>query len=432
MASASYHLNSPENKKMSLGVEGIRHRISLFLKIRNFMQHFDYVIVGGGIIGLTLAKELASTRPPAKIALFEKETSTGFHASGRNSGVVHAGLYYPPGSLKALLCVEGARKLREYVQARNLPYAQVGKLLVASTDEDLPRLDLIEQRSKANGVPVERLTQSQAREIEPAAKTHRTALLSPLTAVIDNKSVLASLVEELKGKITLRFGASVERLEVEAGSFEAGGERFSYGHLINTAGAYADKLAHRFGIGEQYRLLPFRGAYVGMTAPWTEKIRHLIYPTPDLSLPFLGVHVTKSVHGKIWVGPTAVPALGREHYQGLRGIELEGAGFLGEISRMWLMNKNNMRRHVRSEVARLWPANFLSELRGLLPGVSGSDLSAEVKSGIRAQLVDTKNHQLVMDFLVLPGKNSTHVLNAVSPAYTASFAFANWLNKQIP
>ena len=398
------------------------------------VTEFDYLVVGGGIIGLTIARKLAQRPSRPRVALLEKEPKVGLHASGRNSGVVHAGLYYPPGSLKAKLCVDGARQLREYATKNKLPIDAIGKVLVVDRKERVGELELIHERAQKNGVRSEMISEARLKEIEPEARSAGSALLSPDTAVIDSKAVLHCLQAEVEALgVKLVFGEAAEELDPVGRTLHTRSHGLvRYGHLVNCAGAYADKLAHRCGLGLNYELLPFRGAYVQLDPSWNNRVRHLIYPTPDLNLPFLGVHVTKAVTGKIWIGPTALPALGREHYHGVSGIDWSALPVnVARLGGLWVRNSNNLRRHVALETKRLFSSQFLHELQELMPNVRAEDLTRETKSGIRAQLVDTQKRALVMDFVVEKSESSTHVLNAVSPAFTAGFAFADWLDKSI-
>ncbi|MGE4130970.1 MAG: L-2-hydroxyglutarate oxidase [Bdellovibrionales bacterium] len=394
-------------------------------------QSADFVIVGAGVVGLTLARELVK-RKLGRVLIIEKEDHVGAHASGRNSGVVHAGIYYPAGSMKAKFCVDGARRLLEYVDEHSLPILKCGKVIVATRPENVTTLGTLLERAKANGVEAEKISVDQLREYEPQAKTHEWAIWSPKTAVIDSKAVLRKLSDEVKSLgAEIVFTNEIKKIDPAARVIESPKQKWSYGFLFNTAGVYADRIAHPFGVGLNYRIMPFKGLYWKSSEEFSGKIRRLIYPAPDIGMPFLGVHITRTVDGKVLFGPTAIPAFGRENYSLLGGLDLlESPSISWHLLKMLIRNPGNFRAYVREEMARYNPTNFYKEAKNLVQELKRSDIGDFYKVGIRAQLMDLTKGQLEMDFVIKRGEKSLHVLNAISPAFTSSFAFAPYLVEQ--
>jgi L-2-hydroxyglutarate oxidase len=386
---------------------------------------YDFIIVGAGIVGLTLARELA-LRKSGRILVLEKEDKVGMHASGRNSGVVHAGIYYAADSLKARFCVEGGRRLLAYVDENKLPILKCGKVIVATKPENVKTLSTLMDRAKNNGVEAKRISLEELKELEPEAKSHEWAIWSPKTAVIDSKAVLLRLTEELKQLgVAVEYNQEVRNISPAEKSLKTGKNTYSYGFLYNTAGVYADRIAHFFGVGRKYRILPFKGLYWKATPEFTGKIKSLIYPAPDIRMPFLGVHITRTVDGKVLFGPTAIPAFGRENYTLLGGLDLLETPQIGwQLLKMLARNPGNFRSYVREEMARYRFKNFYNESKSLVHTLKPSDIGEFYKVGIRAQLMDLERGQLEMDFILEKGPDSLHVLNAISPAFTSAFAFA--------
>lgn len=391
------------------------------------MSRFDFLIAGAGIVGLTIARELASRYPGKTIAIVEKEPVIGLHSSGRNSGVLHSGIYYPANSLKAMVCSGGARMMAAYCEEAGLPINRIGKVIVPTREEDDPQIDLLLERGAANGVVAELIDRQQLADLEPEAFTASgRALWLPNTSVIDPKAVLNHLSAELKAKgVTFYYGEKAERIDAAKRTMELGSVSLDYGYLINSAGLHADRLAKRFGVGNDYTFLPFKGMYYKLSPESGLQIRHLIYPVPDLRVPFLGVHYTTAIDGQVYLGPTAVPALGRENYSGLDGVNLaDASAILYRLAWQYAANKQGFRLLTRIEGRRLFKKYFAEAARALTPRLRDEHLLPCGKVGIRPQLVDLKKNELVTDFIVENGTHSTHILNAISPAYTGSFAFA--------
>ena len=390
-------------------------------------ETYDFVIAGGGIVGLTLARELRLRRPKARIAIIEKEAEFGSHGSTRNSGVIHAGIYYEPGTVKARLAVEGAALFREHCRERGLPIALSGKVIVARDETQVPLLKDLVRRARANGVTIEEAGAKRLQEIEPeVSSAAASGIISPNTAIVDPKAVVKDLVATLRASdVALLASTRVLGAEPAANLLKTSQGNLSYGYFINAAGSFADRLAWPFEIGRHYRMLPFRGSYYELAPASKIEIRGNIYPVPDSRVPFLGVHFTRSLHGKVYVGPTALPAFGREHYSSYHGIEWPAiVPRLSILARQYLANRGGFRELVHQELNRLAPAWFYEEARQLVPRLKREDLIPSKKVGIRAQLYDLKKQALEMDFIVEPGKDSVHVLNAVSPAFTCSFRMA--------
>jgi (S)-2-hydroxyglutarate dehydrogenase len=387
----------------------------------------DYLVIGAGIVGITIALELKRRQPGATVTILEKEDRPGRHSSGRNSGVLHSGIYYPAGSLKARVCGQGAREMAEFCEERGLPIRRLGKILVPVEERDAAQLDLLAERGAANGVTVERLDAAALERLEPEAHSATgEALFVPSTSVVSSSEVMARLAAEaVDSGIILRCGGKLGRIDAERQELEWNGERITYGHAINAAGLHADSVAHSFGAGEHYTLLPFKGIYWKLDPAAGIRVNHLIYPVPDLRVPFLGVHTTTAIDGSVYLGPTAVPAFGRENYRGLAGVtpgELARIG--GLLARQTLSGAHGFRRLAWQEGRRYFKPRFADAARALLPRLRPEHLLPCDKVGIRAQMLDRSSGRLVTDFLVEAGPASTHVLNAISPAFTSAFPLA--------
>jgi L-2-hydroxyglutarate oxidase LhgO len=390
---------------------------------------FDFVVIGAGIVGLTTAYELRRRFPQASIAMLEKEISLGRHASGRNSGVLHSGIYYGADTLKAKVCSRGAARMMAFAEEHGIPYRRSGKVIIATGEQDLPTVERLLQNAKDNGIRAEKLDEKGIKDIEPHANPYQAGIYSPDTAVIDSRAVL----EKLHG-LLVRAGVSfaldqgvTDVAEKERQLFTSTG-KYSYGYVFNCAGANADRIARKFGLGQDYTLMPFKGLYYTLRPERAHLVRSNIYPVPDISLPFLGVHLTRVISDEVYAGPTAIPALGRENYGVLQGIRPgEGINIGWQLARLYMRNQNNFRHLVHSELERYRKANFLESVRRLVPDIRADDLMSSKKVGIRPQLINLRTRKLEMDFVVESSPSSLHVLNAISPAFTSSFAFAEML-----
>jgi L-2-hydroxyglutarate oxidase len=387
------------------------------------MQTADYLIIGGGVIGISVARELRVRHRHAKITVVDKEPELGRHASGRNSGVLHAGFYYTADSLKARFCREGNDALRNYISERKLRFNPCGKLVVAQTEADLPRLEELLRRAKHNGVEVDLITAQAAKAIEPRVRTVQQALWSPKTATADPLEVIESFHQDAQAE-GIKVLVNHPYLGRKASSVRAGNELFDAGYVINCAGLYADKVANDYGFSKRFRILPFKGIYL-YSEDLPGSLKTNIYPVPDLQNPFLGVHFTVGVDGRSKIGPTAIPAFWREQYFGFSGFrpsELIENGFRNAAL---FLNAGFDFRRLALEEFRKYSRQYLVGLANRL--VEGTDSTKYLKwgrPGIRAQLINIETRRLEMDFILEGDKSSFHVLNAVSPAWTCSIPFA--------
>jgi (S)-2-hydroxyglutarate dehydrogenase len=393
------------------------------------LDQANILIVGAGIIGLTIARELVKAGY-RDIIIIEKEPELGRHASGRNSGVLHAGIYYAPDSLKAKSCLNGNFLMRAYCKEKGLPLLENGKVIVTRTPQELPVLDELFTRATANGAKVEMIDERRLAQIEPNAKTVERALFSHYTAVVDPKAVLKSLKQDLEdsGKVKFYFGCCLTSVRGVSKAFTNRGE-ISYERLVNAAGAHCDKVAAMFGVGKKYRLIPFKGVYrlLRKEAPFT--VNSSIYPVPDIRNPFLGVHFTRSVYGDVYLGPTAIPAFGRENYGVIAGMDAEGFSIAYEDLVLFMTNPL-FRNVALSEPTKYIPSVFFRDAARLVKEISREDVIPATKVGIRPQLVDWETKQMVMDFMVVAHGATVHVLNPISPAFTSSMDLAQGIVAQ--
>jgi 2-hydroxyglutarate dehydrogenase len=387
----------------------------------------DLAVVGGGILGLAVARELLRRNPRASLCVLERETELGRHQTGHNSGVIHAGIYYQPGSLKARLCVTGARELYEYCEQGGIASERRGKLIVATDASELPRLQELERRGLANGVAgLRRLDAAGIQELEPHARGI-AALHSPGTGTVDFRAVAHGYAREiLEAGGTLATGCEVQavaparrrlRLAHSQGATEAG-------HAVFCAGLWADRLAVKAGAGSDPRIVPFRGAYLRLRPERRELVRSLIYPVPDPRLPFLGIHLTRDIHGEVLIGPTALIAGARDAYRlsTLRRADvldtLSWPGTWRLLARWWATGVSELHHALlRSAFVRA-AARYVPELR-----------SADVEpsfAGVRAQALG-RDGSLLDDFLFSATERALHVRNAPSPAATSSLAIARYV-----
>jgi L-2-hydroxyglutarate oxidase len=390
----------------------------------------DFLIIGGGIIGICISLSLKAAWPEATVHLLEKEAETGRHASGRNSGVLHAGFYYSADSLKARFCREGNAALTAYCRERGLRIRECGKLVVTQDEAELPVLDDLYARGQQNGVVLERITAPEARKIEPRVRTVERALFSPTTSSVDPTEVMASLTADAEqAGVVLERGCRYAR--GGPGWVETDQGRRTAGYIVNAAGLYADRIAHDFGFGLKYRIVPFKGLYLYSSEP-PESLGVHIYPVPDMRYPFLGVHLTVTVEGKAKIGPTAIPALWREQYAGVSGFD---AGELREVVGtelgLFLRAGFDFRGLALAEAKKYRRAYLVRQASRLCEGVLPEHYRHWGRPGIRAQLLDLESRKLIMDYCLEGDGRSMHVLNAVSPAFTSAFPFARYVCDEI-
>ncbi len=389
----------------------------------------DILIVGGGIVGVSIAKELKDRHPDLRITLLEKENTVACHASGRNSGVLHAGFYYSPDSLKARFTVEGNRLLTEYCLKHNLTINRCGKIVVAKDERELEGIFELKRRGDKNGVTLELIDEKRLTELEPNARSFDKALYSPTTSVVNPAEVVEHIAGTLQGNVKILLNEKFIKRD-DVSTISTNTQKIQFRYFINSAGLYADKIAHQFGMGQKYTLIPFKGLYLEYKD--TRLIRKHIYPVPNLKNPFLGVHFTITAAGKIKIGPTAIPVFWRENYQGLSNLSLhEFFEVLFHETKLFVTNAFNFRSLAFEEMKKYYRNYFIQQSVHLVKKLDTKNFGNYLKPGIRAQLLDTETLKLVMDFVVEHGENSTHVLNAVSPAFTSAFSFSKFIVDEV-
>ncbi len=386
-------------------------------------QSFDLLIIGAGIVGLATALEATRRSPGIRLAVLDKEDRVAAHQTGHNSGVIHSGLYYKPGSLKAKLCVEGARAMVEFCREHGIPHEVCGKVVVATSEDEIPALEELHRRGIANGVPgLQMIGPERLKELEPHTTGVR-ALHVASTGIVDYAQVArkyAELIEKAGGKVLTNAGVVGIRagqetvVETRAGAFSAK-------KVINCAGLYSDRVALMAGADPGVRIVPFRGEYYELAENRRGLVHNLIYPVPNAALPFLGVHFTRRVNGSVEAGPNAVLALRREGYKKTDvslGELVSAVGFPG----FWKMAKRFWKVGIDEYHRSLSKAAFTRSLQKLMPEIREEDLS-EGGSGVRAQAIDRAG-KLVDDFQIVHFNGITHVLNVPSPAATASLVIS--------
>jgi L-2-hydroxyglutarate oxidase LhgO len=384
-------------------------------------SEFDIAVVGGGIVGLASALAINERYPRCSLTVLEKEPEVGSHQTGHNSGVIHAGIYYKPGSYKAMLCVEGVRLMKSFCEESGVAWEPCGKVIVATDDSELARLEELYRRGVANGVSgLELIGPDRLREIEPHARAVR-ALLSPGTAIVDFKQVTEAMGRRLTARgVSIRTGARVKDIQ-RAGTLQqinAGESSVAARFLLNCAGLQADLVARMAGVDPGVSIIPFRGEYYSLK-PECRLVRALIYPVPDPAFPFLGVHFTRRIGGGYEAGPNAVLAFAREGYR-KSDVDLAELGRMVSYPGFWIMGLRYWRMGAYEYYRSFSRRAFVRALSKLVPDISEDDLS-EGGSGVRAQSL-APNGSFVDDFKIVEAPKAIHVLNAPSPAATASLA----------
>jgi len=380
----------------------------------------DVLVVGGGIVGLSVAYAIGRAAPGTRVTVLEKEAGPARHQTGRNSGVIHSGIYYRPGSLKARYAVGGAAEMVKFCAEYGIPHAVTGKLIVATERAELPRLHALVQRGRENGIPVRELGGSQIPEYEPEVRG-LAAIEVATTGICDYVAVARHLAEASGAEI--RYGARVAHVDrrpergvaVRTTDGAGGGDIVRARVLVNCAGLQCDEVARLTGDDPGMRIVPFRGEYYTLTRP--ELVRGLVYPVPDPAFPFLGVHLTRGIDGSVHVGPNAVPALAREGY-GWGVVRPREIATTAAWPGVWRMARQHWRYGVGELRRSVSKGAFTSAVQRLLPAVTPEDLTPS-SAGVRAQAV-LRDGTLVDDFLIKEGPRAVHVLNAPSPAATAS------------
>lgn len=382
-------------------------------------MRYDFCVIGAGIVGLATALDLLRRRPGASLLLLEKEEDVARHQTGHNSGVIHSGIYYAPGSLKARLCREGAAATKEFCRENAIPFEECGKLLVATDEREERAMDQLQERAAQNGIEVERLGPDALREAEPEI-SGRGALLVKTTGIVDYKHICRAMSDRLRGLgADIRFGTSVTSI-AETGEFvalRAGDQLFEARWLVACAGLQSDRIAALAGIRLGHRIIPFRGEYYALPATRSSLVRHLIYPIPDPALPFLGVHLTRMIEGNITVGPNAVLGLSREGY-GRGAINLRDLAAILAFPGFWRLARQHWKTSIGEAKDSVWKRGYLDRCRKFCPSLTLADLNP-YPAGIRAQAVG-RDGTLVHDFLFSQTVRMLHVINAPSPAATAA------------
>src|SRR5438128_8932733 len=394
------------------------------------MKSTDFLIVGGGIIGLSIAREIKKRFGDALVTVLEKEAAVGLHASGRNSGVIHAGFYYSAGSVKAKLTRAGNQAMISYCDAKKIPLNRCGKLVVAQEEGDLLQLDELLRRGAANRVPLESLSEEEVRAIEPRAKTYQRAIFSPTTSSANPRRFIESMEQDAlaEGVIILTRAPYVRK---DKDIIVTAQGRFAAGHVVNAAGLYADKIALDFGFSERYRILPFKGLYLYSDEP-PNSFRTHIYPVPDLRNPFLGVNFTVKEDGRAKIGPTAIPAFWREQYRRFDNFKFgEFVEVLFREAGLMISSPFDFKKLALEELKKYSRRHLVALASRLAHGVRSENYTRWGEAGIRAQLLDIKSRKLEMDFVIEGDENSTHLLNAVSPGWTCSITFAGYVADRI-
>ena len=389
-------------------------------------EKMDYLVIGAGIIGISIGNSLLDKYPNARVVIADKEPQLGAHASGRNSGVLHAGFYYSPDSLKARFCRDGNSALREVIARHSIPIRKTGKVVITKDLEELQRLNALYERGIANGVKLELLPASDLHKFEPLAKTHGNFLWSPTTAVSDP----AALILATSKDFISRGGILKLKTEVQindAHEVFLNSQEFEFGVIINAAGVNALYFAQKFGIGKQYSLLPVLGLYktiLDIHLP----LRTLVYPVPNPKNPFLGVHFTLTTDHKIKIGPTAIPVIGREQYSFKDGFDLRDIrNTTSAVSALARNSLSNLVSLAATEFPKVFTRNLIINGSKLVPSVSATSSWATKKPGLRAQLVNRNTGEFEQDFVVEKSGKFIHILNVVSPGWTASIPFADWV-----
>ena len=391
----------------------------------------DYVIIGGGIVGLATAMAVGNKHPNARILVLEKEQDVAQHQTGRNSGVIHSGIYYRPRSLKARLAREGNRSMVAFCREHGIKHEICGKVIVATKTSELPLLDSLFQRGLAHDLAVTRLAPEQVQEIEPHVRC-LAGIKVPSTGIVNYREVSANYVELIKSQGgTVQFGTRVNRLRHVKGThvIETSHGEFEARFIINCAGLFSDRVARSGGLNPGAKIVPFRGEYYQLVPKRRHLVKSLIYPVPDPDFPFLGVHFTRMIDGSVHAGPNAVLAFKREGYH-KTDINCADLFEVLTYSGFWKLVRKYYQDGLMEIVRSLSKRAFAKSLQQLIPEITEEDL-VRTHSGVRAQAL-LPDGKLVDDFLIANAKNSIHVCNAPSPAATASLEIGRFIANQLP
>ncbi|MFN8590377.1 MAG: L-2-hydroxyglutarate oxidase [Thermomicrobiales bacterium] len=392
------------------------------------MADFDLAVIGGGVVGLATAMQMTERFPGIAVAVLEKESALAQHQTGRNSGVIHAGVYYQPGSLKARFCREGVAATIAFCREREIPYEQCGKLIVATDPDELPRMAALYERAVQNGIVIERLDRAEIARREPHIRS-LGGLYSPTTGIVDYARVaraMADVVRERGGVVTT--GAEVTGITESANgvALETARETIRARHVIAAAGLQADRIAQLGGVPTEFRIVPFRGEYYRLGADKDDIVNHLIYPVPDPALPFLGVHLTRMIGGYVTVGPNAVLAFAREGYR-FRTVNTRDLAEMARYPGFRKVIQTNLKSGIQEMANSLSKRRYLALCRRYCPELELADL-LPYRSGVRAQAV-LPDGTMVHDFLIGETARSIHVLNAPSPAATSAIPIGRHITR---
>ena len=386
----------------------------------------DFTIVGGGILGFSIGNAILEKYSSAKVLILEKEGEFGFHASGRNSGVLHAGFYYSPDSLKAKFCRDGNLRLKNLISKHNIPLKETGKVVVSKNIQDEKRMDDLFERGLKNGVKLERLPAGDLNRFEPMARTFESFLWSPNTSVSDPAQVLRAIREEFLKKGGKSICNNYVKVDLH-GKVCVDDTALRSTYFINAAGTGALKIAQKLGVGYEYAQLPILGRYK-VTERKNLPLQTLVYPVPNPRNPFLGVHFTLTLDGNVKIGPTAIPVFGSEQYQIFNKVS--SGDFFNSLKSLQVLLRNSAPELLRlgiQEYPKLLNSKLVRDGKKFVPGASNSYEWKSKRPGIRAQLVNIQNGTFEQDFIVEKSGNFVHILNAVSPGWTSAIPFAEWI-----
>jgi L-2-hydroxyglutarate oxidase len=392
---------------------------------------YDFAIIGGGIVGLSTAMAIGQQYPDARLLVLEKESRWAFHQTGNNSGVIHSGVYYKPGSFKAKFCRDGSQSMVDFCRTHDIPYEVCGKVIVATEEKELPLLENLYQRGIQNGIQVARITPEEVREIEPHVNCIAGMRVFS-TGIADYKKVCQKYAELIRVQGgDLRLNTKVDRivktsagqvLETDQGTFET---RF----VVNCAGLHSDRVAKLGGVDPQAKIVPFRGEYYELVPEKRYLVKTLIYPVPNPAFPFLGVHFTKMIDGSVHAGPNAVLSLKREGYK-KTDFDLRDFAEVMAYPGFWKLAAKHADEGIQEIIRSFSKAAFVRSLQRLIPEVQSEDL-VPTHAGVRAQAL-MQDGKLVDDFLIVEGENSVHVCNAPSPAATSSLEIGKAVAARVP
>lgn len=392
---------------------------------------YDFAIIGGGIVGLATAIAIGKRYPNARITVIEKETTIATHQTGNNSGVIHSGIYYKPGSFKAKFCREGSRSMVEFCFEHNIAHEVCGKVIVATHPEELPRLENLYQRGIENGLQLEKLSASQVREIEPHVQCI-AGIRVFTTGIVNYRHVAQKYVELVTNQGgELQLGTKVTKIEprTDITLLTTNQGTIATRYLINCAGLFSDRIAQLGHVNPQAKIVPFRGEYYELVSEKRYLVKHLIYPVPNPNFPFLGVHFTRMIDGSVHAGPNAVLSLKREGYK-KTDFNLRDTAEVMTYSGFWKLMTKHADEGIKEMIRSISKAAFVKSLQQLIPEVTAQDV-IPTHAGVRAQALQADG-KLVDDFLIVPGERALHVCNAPSPAATSSLEIGKAIAKAIP